>query len=70
MAKRNKTNNRPRHRYSGGEHVIVPKLSTLGVVRCMKRIDGMGAVLIVDLDNDLAVAVSPLEVILRGYQGC
>ncbi len=72
MAKRNKTTNnrKSRPRYVGGEKIAVPKLGQFGTIRGLSRIDGVGAVLIVDLDTvELTVAISPLEAVKRGYQG-
>ncbi len=69
--KRNKTNgNGKRYRFKGKEHVLIPRLAAFGVVRSVRRIDGLGAVLVVDLDNGLSVAMSPLDVECRRYQGC
>ncbi len=68
MAKRNKANNNgKRIRYHGGEHVIVRKLNALGTVESVSRIEGYSAVLIIDLDVGITVAVSPNDVELRGY---
>jgi len=45
MSKKNKTNgNGKRCRFKGKEHVLIPRLAAFGVVRSVRRIDGLGAV--------------------------